>query len=151
MFLVTEPLRGWRQVLASDRRTRLDFAHWIKELADVHYPTAERLVLGLDQLTTHSPAAFDDACPPAEARRLADRVEIHDTPNHGSWPNRAEIELSALQRQCLNRRLGDRAAREREVAAWVTARNTDGAAVDWRFTTPDARIKPKRLYPVLHA
>jgi hypothetical protein len=151
VFLVTEPLRGWRQVLVSDRRTRLDFASGIKALADVHYPTAERIVLVMDQLNTHSPASLYDAFPPAEAKRLADKLEIHYTPKHGSWLNMAEIELSVLQRQCLARRLGDRVTMEREVAAWLAAGNTTTTAIDWRFTTEDARIKLKRLYPVVHA
>jgi DDE superfamily endonuclease len=151
VFLVTEPLRGWRQVLVSDRRTRLDFAACIQALADVHYPTAERIVLVMDQLNTHSPASLYDAFPPAEAKRLTDKLEIHYTPKHGSWLNMAEIELSVLQRQCLDRRLGDRVTMEREVAAWVAARNATTTAIDWRFTTEDARIKLKRLYPVVHA
>jgi hypothetical protein len=150
VFLDTEPLRGWRQVQVSDRRTRIDFADCIKELIDIHYPTAERIVLVMDQLNTHSPASLYDAFPPAEAKRLADKLEIHYTPKHGSWLNMAEIELSALQRQCLDRRLGDRATMEREVAAWVTARNGTTTTIDWRFTTADARIKLKRLYPVVH-
>ena len=151
LFLVTEPLRGWRQVRVSAQRTRRDWAACIKELVDVHSPDAERIVLVLDQLNTHSPASLSQAFVPAEAKRLADKLEIHHTPKHGSWLNMAEIELSALQRQCLNRRLGDRAAVEREVAAWATARNAAGAAIDWRFTTADARIKLKRLYPAVHA
>ena len=149
-FLVTEPLRGWRQVRVSAQRTRIDFAHCIKELVDVHYPDAERIVLVLDQLNTHSPASLYEAFPPAEAKRLADKLEIHYTPKHGSWLNMAEIELSVLQRQCLDRRLGDRATIDAEVAAWVAARNARAAAIDWRFTTADARIKLKRLYPVIH-
>jgi hypothetical protein len=148
LFLVTEPLRGWRQVRVSDQRTRIDWATCVKTLVDVHYPDAERIVLVMDQLNTHSPASLYEAFPPAEAKRLADRLEIHYTPKHGSWLNIAEIELSALQRQCLNRRLGDRATMEREVAAWVAARNGAAARIDWRFTTVDARIKLKRLYPV---
>ena len=150
IFLVTEPVRGWRQVQVSDRRTRIDFAHCIKELVDIHYPTAERIVLVLDQLNTHTPASLYDAFPPAEAKRLADKLEIPYTPKHGSWLTMAEIELSGLQRQCLDRRLGDRATMEREVAAWVAARNGAAARIDWRFTTADARIKLKRLYPVIH-
>ncbi len=108
-FLAAEPLRGWRAVMVSDRRTRLDFAAWVKELLDVHYPTAERIVLVLDQLNTHSPASLYAAFPPAEAKRLTDKLEIPDTPKHGSWLNMAELELSALQRQCLRQRPGDRA------------------------------------------
>ena len=149
LFLVSEPLRGWRQVRISEQRTRRDWAACIKELVDVHYPGAERIVLVMDHLNTHSPASLYEAFPPAEAKRLANRLEIHYTPKHGSWLNMAEIELSVLQRQCLNRRLGDRATMEREVAAWVGARNTAATMIDWRFTTEDARIKLKRLYPVL--
>ncbi len=151
VFLVSEPLQGWRQVRLSDQRTRIDWAHCVKELVDVHSPTAERLVLVMDQLNTHSPASLYAAFPPAEATRLADKLEIHHTPKHGSWLNMAEIELSVLARQCLNRRLGDRARMEREVAAWVAARNEAVTPIDWQFTTADARIKLKRLYPVVHA
>jgi DDE superfamily endonuclease len=150
-FLATEPLRGWRRVRVSDRRTRLDFAHCVRELVDVHHPAAERVVLVLDQLNTRAPASLDEAFPPGEAKRLADKLEIHYTPKHGSWLNVAEIELSVLERQCLRRRIADRAAMEREAAAWAARRNAAGAAVDWRFTTDDARIKLKRLYPAVHA
>jgi hypothetical protein len=151
LFLVSEPLRGRRQVRLSARRTRIDFAHCIKDLVDVHYPEAAGIVLVMDQLNTHSPASLYEAFPPAEAKRLADKLEIHYTPAHGSWLNMAEIELSALQRQCLDRRLGNRVTMEREVAAWVAARNTAATSVDWRFTTEDARIKLKRLYPAFQA
>lgn len=150
LFLVTEPLRGWRQVQVSDQRTRLDWAHCVKELVDGHYPDAAQIVLVMDQLNTHSPASLYAAFPPAEAKRLADKLEIHYTPKHGSWLNMAEIELSVLQRQCLDRRLGTRTTIEREVAAWVAARNEAATSIDWRFTTADARIKLKRLYPVIH-
>jgi hypothetical protein len=149
VFLVSEPLRGWRQVRVSDRRTRIDFAHCIEALVDVHYPDAERIVLVMDQLNTHSPASLYEAFPPAEAKRLADKLEIHYTPTHGSWLNMAEIELSVLARQCLNRRLGDRATIDREVTAWTAARNTAATTIDWRFATHDARIKLKRLYPAI--
>ena len=151
LFLVGEPLRGRRYVRVSDRRTRVDFARCIREVVDVHYPDAERIVLVMDQLNTHSPASLYEAFPPTEAKRLADKLEIHYTPKHGSWLNMAEIELSVLQRQCLDRRLGDRATLEQEVAAWVAARNTAVATIDWQFTTEDARIKLKRLYPSFHA
>jgi hypothetical protein len=147
-FLVTEPLRGWRQVRLSTQRTRIDWAHCIQDLVEVHYPDAERIVLVMDQLNTHSPASLYEAFAPAAAKRLADKLEIHYTPKHGSWLNMAELELSVLQRQCLDRRLGDRATLEREVAAWVAARNAAAAGIDWRFTTVDARSKLKRLYPV---
>jgi hypothetical protein len=149
VFLVTEPLRGWRQVRVSERRTRLDWAACIQALVDVHYPDAERIVLVLDQLNTHSPASLYEAFAPAEAKRLADKLEIHYTPTHGSWLNMAEIELSVLARQCLNQRLGNRTTIEREVAAWTAARNDIATTIDWRFTTADARIKLKRLYPAV--
>ena len=149
-FLVCEPLRGWRHVALSDRRTRIDFAHCIKDLVDGHCSDAERIVLVLDQLNTHTPAALYAAFPPAEAKRLADKLEIHFTPKHGSWLNMAEIELSILARQCLNRRLPDRLTMDHEVAAWVATRNTSSPPIDWRFTADDARIRLKRLYPVVH-
>lgn len=147
LFLATEPLRGWRTVLVSEQRTRLDFAACMKELVDVHYPTAERIVLVLDQLNTHSPASLYAAFPPAEAKRLADKLEIHHTPKHGSWLNMAELELSVLQRQCLRQRLADCEAMEREVIAWTHRRNDATKRIDWQFTTDDARIKLRRLYP----
>jgi hypothetical protein len=151
LFLATEPLRGWRTVLVSDRRTRLDFARCVQELVDVHYPTAGKIVLVLDQLNTHTPASLYAAFPPAEAKRLADRLEFHHTPKHGSWLNMAEIELSVLERQCLRRRIEDRAALEREAAAWTARRNAAVATIDWQFTTADARTKLRRLYPAIEA
>ncbi len=147
LFLVCEPLQGWRQVRVSEQRTRLDGAGCVKKLVDVHDPTAERIVLVMDQLNTRSPVSLYEAFAPAEAKRLAAKLEIHDTPKHGSWLNMAEIELGALQRQCLDRCLGDRATMDREVVAWVAARNAAGTTVDWRFTTTDAHTKLKRLYP----
>ncbi len=147
LFLCCEPLRGWRSVRVTERRTRLDWAHCIRELVDEHYSDAEKIVLVLDNLNTHTPGSLYEAFPPAEAKRLADKLEIHYTPKHGSWLNIAEIELSVLARQCLDRRIPDRATLEREVAAWEAERNQLGGKVDWRFTTEDARIKLKRLYP----
>jgi len=147
LFLMTEPLRGWRQVTVSARRTRLDFAHVIQELVDVHYPDAEAIVLVLDNLNTHTPASLYEAFPPAEAKRLADKLEIHYTPKHGSWLNMAEIELGVLAAQCLDRRLPDRATLEGEVVAWEAARNAATKTIAWRFTTADARIKLRHLYP----
>jgi len=147
LFVVTEPLRGWRAVTVSDQRTRLDFAGCIKELVDVHYPEAERIVLVLDQLNTHSPASLYAAFPAEEAHRLTAKLDIHYTPKHGSWLNMAELDLSVLQRQCLKQRLADRAAMEREVAAWALRRNEQIKRIDWQFTTADARIKLRRLYP----
>jgi hypothetical protein len=151
LFMLTEPLRGWRHVVVSDRRTRTDVAHCIRELVDVHYPDAERIVLVLDNLNTHSPASLYAAFPPAEAKRLADKLEIHYTPKHGSWLNMAEIELSVLARQCLGRRLPDRDTLAREVAAWQADRNAAIKTIKWRFTTTDARIKLRHLYPSFDA
>jgi hypothetical protein len=150
-FLVSEPLCGRRHVSRSDRRTRIDWAHCVQDLCDVQYPAAERIVLVLDQLNTHSPASLYEAFPPAEAKRLADRLEIHSTPKHASWLNMAEIALSVLARQCLNRRLDDRAMMEREVAAGATARTEAATPIDWRFTTAQTRSKLKRLDPAIDA
>ena len=147
LCLVCEPPRGWREVAVSDRRTRLDWAACVKDLVDIHDPAAARVVLVRDNLNIHSPASLSEAFPPAEAKRLADRLAIHHTPQHGSWLNLAEIELGILQRQCLDRRLGDQPTLTREVAAWVARRNAAAQAIDWRFTTADARVKLKRLYP----
>src|SRR5215208_6968460 len=147
LFLVTEPLAGWRQVMVSDRRTRIDWAHCIRDLVDVHYPAAERIVLVQDNLNTHTPASLYEAFAPAEAKRLADKLELHYTPKHGSWLNMAEIELAMLAQQCLDRRLADRATLGRDVLAWPAARNRAGGGVNWPFTTEDARIKLRHLYP----
>ena len=147
LFLFCEPLRGWRQVTVTDQRTKRDWAEQIQQLVDVDYPEAERIVLVMDNLNTHTPAALYERFPPAKARRLVRKLEIHHTPKHGSWLNMAEIELSVLSRQCLERRVPDRAFLEQEIAAWVIERNAKGAPVDWRFTTADARIKLRKLYP----
>jgi hypothetical protein len=147
LFLCCEPLRGWRQVTVTARRTKVDWAHCVKELVDLHYPAAECIVLVMDNLNTHACASLYEAFPPAEARRIAERLEIHYTPKHGSWLNMAEIELSVLSRQCLDRRMEDRAMLIAEVAAWNAERNAAGRGVDWRFSTDDARIKLKHLYP----
>ena len=149
LFMLNEPLRGWRKVVVSDRRTAVDWAHVIRDLVDVHYPGAERIVLVQDNLNTHTPASLYEAFPPEEAKRLADKLELHYTPKHGSWLNMAECELSVLSRQCLDRRIPDKATLAREVAAWVRERNSEQVTIDWRFTTADARIKLKRLYPLL--
>ena len=147
LFVVTEPLRGWRAVSVSEQRTRLDFAGCIKALVDIHYPEAERIVLVLDHLNTHSPASLYAAFPAPEAHRLAAKLEIHYTPKHGSWLNMAELELSVLQRQCLKQRLADRDVMERAVTDWTRRRNAQIKRIDWQFTTADARIKLRRLYP----
>lgn len=151
LFLACEPLAGWRQVTVTDRRTRVDWAHFIKALVDGRYREAERLVLVLDQLNTHTIASLYEAFPPEEARRLAAKLELHYTPKHGSWLNIAEIEFSVLARQCLEARMEDKPTLTREVAAWETARNAAGARVHWQFTTADARIKLHRLYLSLQA
>src|SRR6266516_4335890 len=149
LFLISEPLRGWRHVQVTDQRTRVDFAHVIKELVDVHYPEAESIVLVMDNLNTHSPASLYEAFEPAEAKRLADKLEIHHTPKHGSWLNMAEIELSVLTRQCLDRRIPNRDTLVDEVSAWGHDRNINQSDIDWQFRTDDARIKLKRLYPAI--
>lgn len=149
LFLVCAPLLGWRQIAVTERRTRVDWAEMIRELVDVHFPAAERIVLVLDNLNTHAPASLYEAFPPAEAKRLWDKLEIHYTPKHGSRLNIAEIELSVLGRQCLDRRIPDHATLRAEVAAWVAERNGAAVTVDWQFTTADARIKLTHLYPVL--
>jgi DDE superfamily endonuclease len=149
LFLACEPLKGQRQVKVTQRRTSQDWAYFIRELVDVHYPQAEKLVLVMDNLNTHTPSSLYQTFAPAEARRLLQKLEIHYTPVHGSWLNMAEIELSALARQCLSRRIGTQQELEREVQAWQDRRNAEAITVNWRFTTADARIKLKRLYPSL--
>ena len=148
-FMLFAPLEGWREVKITDRRTAVDYAQVLKELADVHFPEADKIVLVQDNLNTHVKASLYEAFPPAEARRLVERFEWHYTPKHGSWLNMAESELAVLARQCLDRRIPDRTTLEREVAAWVKHRNTHNAKADWHFTTADARVKLKRLYPAL--
>ncbi len=149
LFLACEPLRGWRHVAVTARRTASDWAHFIRDLVDVVYPEAERVVLVLDNLNTHRAASLYEAFAPPEARRILERLEIHYTPKHGSWLDMAEIELSVLARQCLDRRINTRADLAREVAAWAAARNGAQVTINWRFTTADARIKLKHLYPTL--
>lgn len=150
VFMFFEPLRGFRQVMVREQRTKADWAWCIKALVDVHYREAERIVLVLDNLNTHTPASLYEVFAPAEAKRLADKLEIHYTPKHGSWLNMAEIELSILSRQCLDRRIAELQALGLEVAAWQERRNAHGNAISWRFTTADARIKLKHLYPSIH-
>jgi transposase len=150
LFLFFAPFLGQRQVQVTDSRTRLDWAEAMRILSDEIYPEAVKIIVILDNLNTHTPAAFYLAFDPEEARRLVDRFEFHFTPKHGSWLNMAEIELSALSRQCLNRRIPDELTLHQEVQAWVTDRNSKVVKVDWRFSTADARIKLKRLYPKIH-
>ncbi|MCB1821144.1 MAG: IS630 family transposase, partial [Candidatus Competibacteraceae bacterium] len=147
VFIINEPLVGQRTVTVTTQRTAVDFAQVVRDLLEVRYPDAEKVVLVMDNLNTHKPAALYQAFEPAVARSLLDRLEIHHTPKHGSWLNMAEIELSVLSRQCLDRRIPDLETLTREVAAWEHARNANTQAINWRFTTPDARIKLKRLYP----
>ena len=147
LFMCCEPLAGWRHVEVTERRTRVDWAQVVKDLVDVHCPDAERIVLVMDNLNTHSLTSLYEAFPPAEAKRIADKLEIHYTPKHGSWLDMAEIELSVLSRQCLGQRLSSKEAMATAVAAWEAERNRAVTKINWRFTTADARIKLKHLYP----
>jgi transposase len=147
LFMLFAPLQGWRHVEVTDRRTKVDWARVIKELVDEHFPEAKKIILVMDNLNTHNPSSLYEAFSPEEAKRILSKLEIHYTPKHGSWLNMAEIELSVLGRQCLSRRIPDQEALRREVNAWETHRNKQEATVDWRFSTKDARIKLKRLYP----
>ena len=148
-FMLFAPLEGWRRVGVTDRRTKVDWAHQVKKLVDEDYPDKDRIVLVMDNLNTHHPASLYEAFEPMEARRIAERLEIHYTPKHGSWLNMAEIEIGVLARQCLDRRIPDQEVLRREVDAWQNQRNRDMVRVDWRFTTDDARIKLKSLYPAI--
>lgn len=151
LFLFFEPRRGWRHVTVTAHRTKQDGAHCMQELGDVQYPDAERIRLVEDTLNTHTPAALAEVFAPAEAKRILDRLEFHHTPKQGSWLNMAEIELSVLTTPCLDRRIPAQTTLAREVAAWEHTRNTTSTTVDWRFTTDDARIKLKRLYPSIQS
>ena len=148
-FMLFAPLEGWRRVEVTERRTRTDWARVVRKLVDEDYPGKERIVLVMDNLNTHHPASLYQAFELAEARRIAERLEIHYTPKHGSWLNMAEIELGVLARQCLDRRIPGQVVLEQETKAWQNQRNRDSIRVDWRFTTKDARIKLKSLYPSL--
>ena len=150
LFMAFEPLGGWRAVAVTDRRRREDWARFVRELVDGRYREADKLVLVMDQLNTHSPASLYEAFAPEEAKRLADRLEIHHTPKHGSWLNMAEIELSALGRD-LPDRVSDKATLERHVQAWWHRRNAATVRADWHFTTKDARIKLRQLYPIMES
>lgn len=146
-FMFTEPLGGWRKVSVRETKTKEDWGHEIKSLLDEDYPEAEMVILICDNLNTHSLGALYETFPAPEARRLAARLDIHYTPKHGSWLNVAEIELSVMTKQCLDRRIPDLATLRRETSAWANQRNERQTGVDWQFTTDDARIKLKRLYP----
>lgn len=147
LFMTFAPLEGWRHVKVTDRRTNVDFAHCLQDMVDGHFPDADKIVLVSDNLNTHKPAALYEAFAPEEARRIVEKLEWHYTPKHGSWLDMAEIELSVLQRQCLDRRIPDQETLQREVAAWEHERNQHAVKANWRFTTEDARIKLKKLYP----
>jgi len=149
IFLSCEPLQGKRQVRITDHRKKTDFAFFIKELVDEHYPFADKIVLVMDNLNTHNGSSLYETFEPVEAKRILDKLEIHHTPKHGSWLNMAEIELSHLSRQCLDRRIPDQEVLAREVAAWNKKRNEEKTIVDWQFKTEDARIKLKKLYPII--
>lgn len=146
-FMFTEPLGSWRKVNVREHRTAIDWAYEIKELLDKDYPEAEKVIMICDNLNTHTIASLYEAFEPKQARRLAERLEIHYTPKHGSWLNVAEIELSVFTKQCLDRRIPDMATLQQESKAWYCERNVNQKLVDWQFTTQDARVKLKRLYP----
>jgi hypothetical protein len=147
LFIYFRPFAGWRHVQVTAQRTKVDFAHCLRYLVDELFPEAEVIIIVVDNLNTHTPAALYEAFKPAEAKRIMDRLEFHYTPKHGSWLNMVEIEIGVLTEQCLDRRIPDRDTLRTEVAAWEAARNEQKATVNWRFSTTDARIKLKRLYP----
>lgn len=149
LFMAFEPLAGRRHVEVTQRKTSIDFARLLRKISDEHYPDAGRLVLVCDNLSTHTPAALYEAFAPEEARRLAERFEWHYTPKHGSWLDVAETELSVLARQCLDRRIPDMSKLCQEVQSWERSRNAAVVKVDWQFTTADARIKLRKLYPTI--
>ena len=147
LFMLYAPLEGWRRVEVTERRTKVDWARVVRQLVDVDYPDKDRIVLVMDNLNTHRPSSLYEAFEPAEARRIADRLEIHYTPKHGSWLNMAESELAVLASQCLDRRIPSQNVLKYETGAWERQRNRDAIRAQWRFTTQDARIKLKSLYP----
>lgn len=150
LFMVSEPMVGWRRVEVTKQRTALDYAHLLQTLVDDDYAQADKVIVIADNLNTHSPASLYKAFEPTEAQRILSRLEFCHTPKHGSWLNMAEIELSILSRQCLDRRIPDMDTLKREVAAWQDNRNHEETWIDWRFTTADARVKLKRLYPSIN-
>ena len=147
IFMMFAPLEGWRHVEVTDRRTAIDYAHLLKRASDVDFPKAEKILLVQDNLNTHNWSSLYEAYPADEARRLVERFEWHYTPKHGSWLDMAESELGALTTQCLDRRIPDKETILKEIAAWERERNRNQTKADWQFTTPDARVKLKRLYP----
>jgi hypothetical protein len=150
LFMAFEPLGGWRELQATERRQRGDWARFVRGLVDGRHKDADRIVLVMDQLNIHAAASLYEAFPPHEAKRIADRLEVHHTPKHGSWLNMAEIELSAFSRD-LPERMGDKEALERHIATWQRRRNTARTKAEWRFTTADARIKLRKLYPTIES
>ena len=151
LFIMIEPLTGRCQVKVTEHRTKRDWAVVMKDLVDQHYPEADGITLVMDNLSTHKKSALYEVFPPQEAKRIADKIDIHFTPKHGSWLNMAEIGLSVLSRQCLDRRISTIQQLGKEVKAWLTDRNQKPTSINWRFMTKDARIKLKRLYPALLA
>jgi DDE superfamily endonuclease len=149
LFMISEPLLGWRAVQVTERRTAKDLAEVLRWLVEELHEEAEKVVVVMDNLNTHKLASLYEAFPPEQARRIAEKLEIHHTPKHGSWLNMAEIELSVLARQCLDQRLDSSAKVRQEVEAWELERNEQQVEIKWQFTTPDARIKLRRLYPVI--
>jgi len=149
LFVFFAPLEAWRHIKVTARRTMIDFADCMRDLVDIHFSEAEKIVLVMDNLNTHKFASLYEAFPPDEARRIIKKLEIHYTPKHGSWLNMAEIELSVLHRQCLKARISTQASLLEKVSAWEKARNSSKASARWRFTTQDARIKLYKLYPVI--
>ena len=147
LFMFFAPVQGWRHIEVTDRRTKLDWAKAVRQLVDELLPKAKKIILVMDNLNTHNPSSLYEAFPPEEAKRILNKLEIHYTPKHGSWLNMAEIELSVLGRQCLSRRIPNQKRLRREVSAWEKSRNAKKETIDWRFTTENARIKLKRLYP----
>jgi hypothetical protein len=149
LFMISEPLAGWRHVMVTERRTAKDFAEVLRWLAEDVYPQAEQIVLVMDNLNTHKLASLYEAFPPEQARRIAERIEVHHTPKHGSWLNVAEIELSVLTRQCLDRRIESVDELLKQLEPWEVERNDRAVGVKWQFTTADARVKLRRLYPAI--
>jgi len=150
LFIFFAPLEAWRSIKVTDRRTMVDFAHCMRDLVDIHFPEAEKIIVVMDNLNTHKFASLYEAFEPSEARRIIEKLDIHYTPKHGSWLNMAEIELSVLHRQCLKARIPDRDTLIAKTTAWLQHRNRQQATVHWQFTTDDARIKLHRLYPTVH-
>lgn len=149
IFMAFEPLQGLRYTKITEQRTQVDWAIYIKELVDNHYSQAKKIIFIMDNLNTHHKSSLYEAFEPAEAKRIADKFEIRYTPKHGSWLNMAEIELSHLNRQCLDRRIGERSEMSSEVGAWTKERNDNKVIADWQFTTADARVKLRKLYPTI--